>query len=313
MRGQPFKTEELRTHLERSLGFGLAELRRLDGASALNFMAVREDGSRFAVKCSEPKMRAMYEKIVRHLAEMEGSKAVRRLYADILPPQYEGYDIICMEWCDGERRFPDTLTDAEFKVFLDDYLEFSAAMQSTTMVYDSTPFAEWRRDAIAKCRGFFGGWLRRLLEREIPEDTVVYRPDAMRTIHGDFHHGNFLFVDGRVDGYFDLSEFIYGYSAEDIVRYLVCAAEHTRWYAWRRRRRMVHLFSLAAGHMPYPQEEWISAVNTRFLTKVFTNTHEVPGISGAKAINLIFKYGFYRRMRRSIKSAQTLMAECSRR
>ena len=297
MRVQPFRTDDLKRHLEGSLGISLRELRRLDGASALNFMAVREDGSRFAVKCSEPVMREMYERIVCHLEELKGTKAVRRLYARELPPRYEGYDVLCMEWCDGERRFPDTLSDCEFKAFLEDYLCFSAAMQRTTRVGKPLPFVDWRRDAVAKCRGVFGGWFRRILDRELPECTVTYRESDLRVIHGDFHHGNFLFVDGKVRGYFDLGEFVYGYPPEDIVRYLVCAAEHIRWYGWRRRRRICRLFEMAVGLMPYSAEEWISAVDTRFLTKVFMNVRGSDSVSGAKAVNLIFRYGLYRRLR----------------
>ena len=46
---QDFETVDLKAELERSLGFGLKSLDRLDGASALNYRAVRtSDGMTFA-------------------------------------------------------------------------------------------------------------------------------------------------------------------------------------------------------------------------------------------------------------------------
>lgn len=48
---QTFETSELKAELERSLGFELKSLERLDGAAALNFKAVRaSDGMTFAAR-----------------------------------------------------------------------------------------------------------------------------------------------------------------------------------------------------------------------------------------------------------------------
>ena len=74
----------------------------------------------------------------------------------------------------------------------------SAVLQKATMIAPPDPIAEWREVALRQCRGPFGGWLRRLIERELPRDEAAYRPERLGVIHGDFHHGNFLFVDGRV-------------------------------------------------------------------------------------------------------------------
>ena len=48
---QTFETSELKAELERSLGFALRSLERLDGASALNFKAVRaSDGMTYVAR-----------------------------------------------------------------------------------------------------------------------------------------------------------------------------------------------------------------------------------------------------------------------
>lgn len=294
---QPFATEELKEELERALGFRLRELTRLDGASALNFKAVREtDGMTFAVKCSPFDRQVMFDHLTENLKKLEGSKAVRRIFERECPPTFRGCNVVCMTWCGGERLFPDRLTREQLAVFMDDYLEFSKAMQRVENPYPATDLRLVRQALLLSFTGFWGGLLRRFVDREIAEDSVVYRPELMRTVHSDFHHGNFLFVDGRVNGYLDLEEFRKGYPAEDIMRYFICAAEHLRWYELHRLRRILACFEQAVRQMPFAKEEWLLAVNGRFLTKV-------GGITCGKRIgpfrylNLVFKARFYRRLR----------------
>ena len=118
---QDFNTEELRSALEGALGFRIASMTRLDGGCALNFRAVRaDDGYAFSVKCSPPERQAFFENLVKHLADMKGSKAVRRVFEERCPATFRGYNVLCLEWCPGERRFPDTLSDSELRDFLDD-------------------------------------------------------------------------------------------------------------------------------------------------------------------------------------------------
>lgn len=76
---QDFQDELLRRHLESALGFGLVSLSRLPGcANSLNFKAVRaSDGLVFAVKCSDPADVGRRKRLVAHLDELRGTKAVR--------------------------------------------------------------------------------------------------------------------------------------------------------------------------------------------------------------------------------------------
>lgn len=299
---QDFETADLKAELERSLGVRLRTLERLDGASALNFKAVREaDGLAFAVKCSPASRQVMFDHLVRHLEETKGTKAVRRLFAKECPVTFRDYNVICLSWCDGERRFPDQLTRAEFEDFLGEYLKFSAAMQMATLIAPPDPIEKWRAGALAACRGVFGRPLRNLIERELPVDEVRYRPERLGVIHGDFHHGNFLFVDGRLNGFFDLEEFCGGYPADDIVRYFVCAAEHLRWYEQGRKRQLQQRFAEAVARLPYPAEDWLTAIDGLLARKLYMKT-EGRRIGVAQVANLLFRARFYLALKRIVRS-----------
>ncbi|MBO7721303.1 MAG: aminoglycoside phosphotransferase family protein [Kiritimatiellae bacterium] len=296
---QPFPAADLKDALERALGFGLASLERLDGASALNFKAVREtDSLAFAVKCTPPARRDAYLRLLRHLEETRGTKAVRRLFEKECPAEFRGYLLVCLSWCEGVRLFPDELSSEQFAAFLKEYLAFSAAMQKATMIAPPDPIAAWRA-AAAGCRGFFAAPIRRLAEREMPADETAYRPERLGVIHGDFHHGNFLFVDGRLSGFFDLEEFCGGYPADDIVRYFVCAAEHLRWYEWCRRRALVARFSEAVRLLPYPAGDWRTAVNGLLARKIYMKLRD-RGPGFFQTLNLLYRSRFYIALKRRV-------------
>ena len=299
---QPFETAELRAELEHSLGFALRSLERLDGASALNFKAVRaSDGMTFAVKCSPPQRHELFNRLVEHLDVLKGSKAVRRLFEAECPKTFRGFNLLCTAWCFGVRIFPDRLTDEEFISCLDEYAAFSEAMQKSRTYLEARPIRRWRDEGLAKCRGVAGRILRPIL-MEMALDECDYRPDFLRVIHGDFHYGNFLFVDRKVDGYLDFEEFRLGYPADDLLRLFACATEHLRWYEYYRQRRMLHMFGLAVRHLSYSRHEWMMAINARFINKMFKRTRKVDRIGLGQALNLAWRYGFYRRMRQVVDS-----------
>ena len=299
---QSFRTEDLKLALERSLGFALRSLVRLDGASAVNFRAEREsDALVFLVKCSPKSRQVMFDHLVCHLRELEGAKAVHRLFASECIGEFAGYNVICLSWCVGERMFPDRLSEAQLLAFLDDYQAFSRAMQKSTGVVRHDPLLTWRAMTLLQCTGICGHVLRSFVEREIPAESVTYDEGRLRTIHGDFHHGNFLFVNGAVTGFFDLEEFCEGYPADDIVRYFVCAAEHLRWYELWRLNRLLSRFALSVRHLPYAADEWTLAINGLLMRKIFMKTRDGVGLFGL--INLRFRARLYLKMRRLVSRA----------
>ena len=294
---EPFETAELKAELERSLGFGLKSLVRLDGASALNFRAEREsDGLLFAVKCSPKFRQVMFDHLVAHLRETEGTKAVKRLFAAECPATFREYNVICLSWCAGARKFPDELTEPQLIALLDDYLAFSEAMQKATGIVPHDPMLVWREVALKNCRGIAGRGLCKLIERELPVEGVTYRKELLRTVHGDFHHGNFLFVNGTVNGFFDLEEFCEGYPTDDIVRYFVCAVEHLKGLGVFRLGRILERFAAAVRHLPYSREVWEVAINCLLLRKIYMKVKDGP-VGFARAVNLLFRARLYRRMK----------------
>ena len=309
MKEQNFETVELKAELERSLGFALRSLERLDGASAANFRAVRDsDGFTFAVKCSPPENQARFERLVEHLESLKDSKAVRRIFEAECPATFRGWSLLCTAWCFGERIFPDRLSDEQLDACLDAYVEFSAAMQNVKTFEDARPLRIWRKMAPRMGVGLAGVVMRRLL-REVKPEECDYRPELLRVIHGDFHHGNFLFVDGRVAGYMDLEEFRQGYPADDLLRYFTCAAEHLRWYEWGRKRRTLRAFARAVKRLPYSRHEWMVAVNGRFISKTLKRAWGKRRIDLGLAVNLAWRSGFYRAMRRIVNDNFGIISE----
>lgn len=294
MQPQPFKTEELKADLEERLGFALSSLERLDGASALNFKAVRaSDGFMFAVKCWPKGRYGLFELTKEHLADLRGSMAVQRVFETECSEDFAGCKRLCVSWCPGVRRFPDTLSDDEYRLFLGDILVFFADLQHVRRVFPAVPALEIKRQALEKCRGI-GGWILRKVLGSIPDDDLTYREEYVRNIHSDFHHGNFLFEDGRVAGFMDLEEIRKGYPTEDLMRYLICAKEHLRWYAFSRARRTRWCFREAVRLLPYTKHEWALGIAARFMIKVAMNTGHKKRIGFATAVNLWYKGLFYK-------------------
>ena len=298
MKREPdFTIDELKAVLERGLGFGIGSLQRLGGSSAFNFKAVRSsDGFRFLVKCSPFSQQRHFDQLVDHLNALRGTIVAQRIFENECPATFGGCNLLCLEWCPGESVFPDRLTDKQFLSFLDDYLAFSEAMQIVRCVDDQAPVRKWRDEVRVKCRGLGGAILSKCLD-DIVNPDLASASLRMKVIHGDFHHGNFHFVDGRLNGIFDIEGMKRGYPTDDIVRYVTCAVEHLRWYELHRVRRMMRLFGLAVGHLPYAQDEWLAAIEGRFLRKAYMQTNRLSRVGLGTALNLAFRSRLYRKMK----------------
>lgn len=304
---QDFKTEELRLFLERGFGWRLRSLDRLPGHTwSLNFRAEREsDGFVFLVKCAPSGRGALadlrWHALTRHAEELSGAKATQRLFKDG-PSTFGKRNLLYLSWCAGVRRFPDQLSPNEFAMFIDDYLAFLQEMQKVTRVLPCDDLL-WLRTSVlgALRRNWMVSWLGRILERDIPMEDVTYRQELVRVTHGDLHHGNVHFKKGRVSGFFDLEELREGYPTQDIVRYVVCAGEHLRWFSfWRRRRTRVR-FEQAVLRLPYSRHEWNLAIDAYFLWKAHGRIRN-GRIGFLTALNLRYRYAFYRSLRRIVDS-----------
>lgn len=285
--------------LERALGFPVKPLVRLDGRTTLNFKAVREtDGLTFAVKCVPKGRQESFLRVARYLEVLEDrdGRIPRRLFTGKLD-SFCGYDVICLDWCDGERLFPDQLTDEQVVALARDYLVFSDALQRVTPEIPPPDFPEMRWQALASCRGFWAAGVRRVLENELTEARLAIDPAWRKVIHGDMHYGNFLFKDGRVTGFFDFECITEGCPAEDFIRYFVCAAEHLRWYAQHRKLRILRAFGAAVSALPYSAAEWEAAIDRALADKICHKVRDC-GCGFLMTVNLLFRARYYRRLKR---------------
>ena len=309
---QEFSTQELKACLERTLGFGLRSLERLDGKTwSLNFKAVRaNDGLEFVAKLipniGDAAYEARYAQTMRHLEDLTGTKAARLLFSS-RTIRFRNYHACFLSWCPGDRLSPDQLTVEQTKAFLEDYLAFSARMQKTTGIFKNRNGPVLKAFVLNGLCGFFGRWLRGRLEADMPDADICHRPELSRVIHGDFHYGNFRFDGGRLAGIFDLEEFRYGYPTEDIVRYVTCAVEHLRWYEQVRVRRIKRMFAVMVDALPYSAHEWTVALNIHFLLKVSRRIRR--GFNSLKAINLLYRYSLYCELREIARAKERMRGE----
>ena len=290
--------EALRAALSDALGFPIAPLERLDGRTTLNFRAVREtDGMTFAVKCAPPKRYASFRRIARYIDQLGdgGGKTARRLFAGRFDT-FREYQVMCLSWCDGERLFPDRLTDGQAVALTEDYLRFSAALQRVVPADPPVDYAAMRLRGLSDCRGVWSGRVRGLLEA-MTEERLTVSPERRRIVHGDLHHGNFLFRDGRVSGFFDFENVTEGCPAEDFIRYFVCASEHLRWYEQHRKLRILRVFGIVVATSPYPLSDWELAIDRALTDKICHKVRD-RGCGFLMSVNLLFRARYYGKLKR---------------
>ncbi len=290
-----YSTDELKVFLEKRLGKLVLFKMVLQCSRPENFWVETARGERLVVKCVVPKgdvTSGFYERFLPHLEELKTCpEAVHLVYG---PWDFNGRTVVALARAGGGRILPDRLTAAQKENLLRAYGSFSDAMQRASNILpprDSlTEFQETRQvlDSFG-CR-----FLRDRLLTMIPEESLAYDPKRLKVIHGDFHHGNLHFDCDRVSGILDFEEFRYGYAADDWVRYLVCGAEHLKWFDFAGRRRILKFFSEL---LPLaPADEWHLAVNSLLVRKL----HRRFAIKRSSAImkmllaqKMRFRLGFY--------------------
>ena len=293
----PFQAVELKAELERALQFSIRSLERLICVNSVNYRVTREgDGFVFTVKCLPDDRKGGYELIVRHVRDLAGTKAVRRLFEKECPQTFRGWHLICLSWCAGDRVFPDALTSGQFRAFLDDYQDLSQALQRVTDALPAYPGRKWREEALAGCTGFCGRWLLRLIE-EVPEDLSGFRASRLQVTHGDLHPGNVVFDRGVVTGFLDLEGPVWGHPAWDIVRYFNFALTRTSPLSLVRRRRIWARFAEAVRYLPYAREDWIVSINVTWFEQLWKKNGR-GSIGVLDVLRLAVRARQYRRMRK---------------
>ncbi|MGN0855332.1 MAG: phosphotransferase enzyme family protein [Kiritimatiellia bacterium] len=293
MKQPAFSIDALRRLLEGELGSRIARLDLLTCCSRPeNFRITLADGRVYAVKCVAPeksKWRYFRNYFLPHLQALKGTDAVQLVHG---PFAFGDCVVVVMAWCPGRRIPPDRLTDAQFAELVATYRRFSAAIQGVTAVLPPRDNLAVRREVLASLTAPVCAYLRRFVETVLTEKLLAYDPARLRVIHGDFHHGNFHFDGTRMTGVMDLEDFRYGYPADDWMRYIVCAAEHLRWFAFARRRRL--LVRLKELLPQAPADEWREAVGGLLIRKIWRRFCVKKGAAWWLAVNLRFRISFYR-------------------
>lgn len=304
MKKLEFEIEDLKTSLEKALGFGLKSLTRVGGGGAANFKAERgSDGLTFLVKCFPPDEREEFEYVAANLKAMEGAKVPERVFADECPDVFNGYFLLCQSWKPGEFINLATLTDGQWKAFVDDYLDLSRSMQSVVPRGGVRPLREWRDAALAMCRGLVGRLLLPVLEA-MDDDDLEFRPELRKVIHGDFHRGNILFSEDRSACFIDLESCRIGYSAEDIA--VCCLNAYDVVSDNGCADRMLALFGLAVRRLPYSEHEWRTAFNSLFLNRLYRMTGGFRRLGLSQGLKMRGISKVYESFRRRVDSAYRL-------
>jgi len=301
MQHQPFKTEELKAALERSLGFCIKSLSRIGGGGAINFRVEREsDGFAFVVKCIPPENQQDGKRLMETLRVMEGVKTPVRVFADACPRMFADYMLLCLAWQEGTTIDPDRMTDRQWEAFLDDFLRLSERMQSIETMDRVPSLRDMWTAAHDACRGLCGRLGRSVLDK-MNVDDLEYRPELVRTVHGDFHKGNLLFEGGNLVCFLDLESLRKGYPTEDIAGLLMIAARRLGMMADHGRlRRLLSLFRQAVARLPYSALEWHTAISALYIKRLYRKTDCFRRMGPSAAFEIVARARLVNLFRRQV-------------
>ena len=291
-----FGAETVRRTVESGYGVSLRSFEALHGhAHSFNFRAETADGAVFEVKCFPEAKDRRIARLLAHTAPSgSGTLAATRLFEGKVLG-FDGWKVIALKWIPGVKRDPDELSDSELHAFLDAHVEFLGGLADDGEILPVLDALALRQKICGRLSG--GNAVEILRELDgMPDATLSLAARYCRIIHGDLHSGNFRFANGRVSGFFDLEELRYGTPAEDLVRYVVCCEEHRRWYALRRRRKLLDAFRRILAGTSYARDEWLFAINSCLLRKLARKV-KTNRMTAFQRMNLRMRFGFYRTLR----------------
>lgn len=289
-------TEALKTTLEAALGDKIVSMDLIQVCSRPENFAIRTAGNkRYAVKCCGVTLESQerFEAMLAHHRELEaaGSKAVRL----VCPPvEFQGgIRLLIMEWCPGLEVMPHKLTNSQMKNLIPSLLSFANSLQQTTHILPFRPTWFFKNLVSEYLSDKTYNRLFESVSKWLGDEYLSYREDELKIIHGDLHHGNLFWQYDDISGFMDLEEFRYGYTTDDWIRYIVCAAEHTLWYDYRAKRRILDLYRTMI-HC-FPAYQWHTSINGLLMRKAASRTIKTS-IKTWYYLNLKFRLGFYRKL-----------------
>lgn len=290
-----FQLDDLKRVLESGYGVSVRTLSPLPGhAHSLNFKAETADGLVFAAKGFPAKANAMSARLLAHTASPQTPLAVTRLFdGKVLP--FGDWNIMALRWIPGTMRYPDRLGENEMDAFLSAYAAFLDGLRDDGGILPLRDAAACKKRLLNRLRDGNADEIRRAVAG-IPDEELSLPPSTVRIIHGDLHWENFRFLNGKVAGFLDLEELRFGTPAEDLVRYIICRAEHQRWYDFGGRRRLLGVLARFLEKTPFSREEWLFAIDGYLLRKLEKKIKS-NRIAFYTRVNLLARLKFYRALR----------------
>ncbi len=293
-----FEIDGLRAAVAAGWGVVAPSLTPLPGhAHSLNFKVESQHSAPFAAKCVPSARFGYLRRLVAHMNSVRSPIAASALFGGKVL-DFRGWKVLAIRWIDGSLRYPDDLSDADIDAFLSAHSAFLDGLVDDGEILPA-------RDPLAAKRSLAGRFktagaaslLREL--KLMDDDALQLAPGELRIIHGDLHWENFRFKGGAVSGFLDIEELRFGTPAEDLVRYIVCRAEHLRWFELAKTRRLLEVFAQFVRRTRYSRREWLFAVNGYLLRKLEKKVRS-SRVPWYVRLNLAFRFRFYRKLRETV-------------
>ena len=294
-RNRGFRLSSLAARVEDAFGVKVAGLKGLPGRShSLNYRVSTADGAAYSVKLTPSRHGEKWSRLLAHARSVQCPLAAGLAFpaADVA---FEGFQILCFQWKDGRSRAFDKLSEEELSGLLAAHRAFLAGLSDDGHVLPAYDLAAARAGLLERVAGGTANGIRRELESLDPA-TFRRVPERTRVIHGDLNPANVLFRDGKVSGVLDVEELRFGVPAEDLVRFVVCGAEHLKFYQFGRLRRFVRRFEALVRAAGVPAEDWLLAINAALLRKLQRHVRG-PRVPLLTRVRLQFRFRFYRSLR----------------
>ena len=290
-----FRLSSLAARVEDAFGVRVVSLKGLPGRShSLNYRVSTADGAVFSVKLMPSWHGEKRSRLLAHARSVR-CPLVAGLAFPAADVAFERFQILCFQWKDGRSRAFDKLSAAELSDLLAAHRAFLAGLSDDGYVLPAYDLAAARAGLLERVAGGTAHGIRRELE-SLDAATFRRAPERTCVIHGDLNPDNVLFCDGKVSGVLDVEELRFGVPAEDLVRFVVCGAEHLKFYQFGRLRRFVRHFEALVRVAGVPAEDWLLAINGALLRKLQRHVRG-PRVPFLTRVRLQFRFRFYRSLR----------------
>ena len=255
------------------------DLNQLSALVADRLRLVAVDLQPIRVQCAWPVYRAtsvgcepMFVKVTVHSAAertltfLQSAGAFPFLPKARIPEalDFNGKAVLCLEWKDSDRVNAEDMTEGQLGSFAVGCRDLSAALARhrgpiTPLAEAESPdgqYAALRR--YAERHPVMARFVSPLLD--IPESERTYGDRELAIIHGDLQPKNYGFDGDRFAAVYDTDDLTEGLACEDACYAFTERARRSELSA-AARRRLTDLFLRFVGMSPWPEDEWLIAVN----------------------------------------------------